>query len=476
MPGRFRAQMGDAWRLIGQSLSGRLLLLTLLYVMITQVLIFLPSVGRYYRTLLDEHIETAQIAILPFTEPGGSQLSAGLRRELLLRAGATAVILKRADQSELYLKDELPKRIDVVIDLRDSNLLREIYWAMGGIFDGGNRVLRIISFTRIPGAQNVEVILDEMQIHARLIDYARNVFYVAVLISLAIALLVFLSLYFVFVRPMGLLTRAMVVFRDNPEDPGRIVAPSNRRDEIGMAERELAVMQRDLYGFLQQKGRLAALGAAVAKIQHDLRNILASAQLASDRLSTIDDPVVQRLTPRLVASLDRAVALATNTLRYGRADEHPPERRRLAVAPLVSEAAEAGISEKSLEHTVTWASDVPDDLEIDADAEQIYRIIMNLVRNAAEALGARGGAIVVAARRRGTHVQIDVEDNGPGIPENVRARLFQPFATSARPGGSGLGLAIARDLARAHGGDVTLVSTGPRGTIFRVDIPDREEP
>ena len=247
--------MGEAWRLIGQSLSGRLLLLTLLYVMITQVLIFLPSVGRYYRSLLDEHIETAQIAILPFTEPGGSQLSAGLRRELLMRAGATAVILKRADQSELYLKDEClgistPSSICATAICCAKSIGR---WAR--IFDGGDRVLRIVSFTRIPGAQDVEVILDEMQIHARLLDYARNVFYVAVLISLAIALLVFLSLYFVFVRPMGMLTRAMVVFRDNPEDPGRIVAPSNRRDEIGLAERELAAMQRDLYGFLQQKGQ-----------------------------------------------------------------------------------------------------------------------------------------------------------------------------------------------------------------------------
>src|SRR5271170_2072644 len=173
MPGRFRAQMGEAWRLIGQSLSGRLLLLTLLYVMITQVLIFLPSVGRYYRSLLDEHIETAQIAILPFTEPGGSQLSAGLRHELLQRAGATAVILKRADQSELYLKDELPKRIDVVIDLRKDNLLGEIYQATECVFGGGARVLRVISLTRIPGAQTVEVIIDEAQIHTRLIGYAR---------------------------------------------------------------------------------------------------------------------------------------------------------------------------------------------------------------------------------------------------------------------------------------------------------------
>ena len=466
--------MADAWRLVGHSLSGRLLLLTILYVMITQAVIFLPSVGRYHRSLLDEHVETAQIAILPFTELGVSQLSSGLRQELLLRADATAVVLKRAELTGLYTKDEMPRHIDVTIDLTQSNLVREIYWALDCMFKGGHRVLRIISPTRIPGAQSIEVIVDEAQIHARLTGYARGVFYVAVIISFAIALLVFISLYLVFVRPMERLMRAMIAFRDNPEDPGRIVAPSSRRDEIGLAERELAAMQRDLYGFLQQKGRLAALGSAVAKIQHDLRNILASAQLASDRLSSIDDPVVQRLTPRLVASIDRAVALATNTLRYGRADEHPPERRRLRVAPLVAEAAEAGITEKSLERAITWTSDVPEDLEIDADAEQVYRILLNLVRNAAEALGVQGGTIIVSARRRNNHVVIDIEDDGPGIPENARARLFQPFATSARPGGSGLGLAIARDLARAHGGDVTLVSTGARGTIFRIDIPDRE--
>ena len=69
---------------------------------------------------------------------------------------------------------------------------------------------------------------------------------------------------------------------------------------------------------------------------------------------------------------------------------------------------------------------------------------------------------------------IDVTDNGPGIAEPVQDKLFQPFATATREGGSGLGLTIARDLARAHGGDITLVETGPGGTRFRVDIPDRE--
>jgi signal transduction histidine kinase len=475
MPGRLRARMGEAWRLIGHSLSGRLLLLTLLFAMLTQVLIFVPSVGRYHRSLLDSRAVTAQIAILPLTEPGGRALSSGLKRELLVRAGAEAVILKRPYMSELYLRDEMPGHYDLAIDLRDNNLFAEMYQALDCIFAGGNRILNVIAPTRIPGARTVDVILSEGDIRAQLLDYARGVFYVAVFISFATALLVFISLYLVFVRPMRRLTRAMIAFRDNPEDASRIMESGSRADEVGIAERELAAMQRDIYGFLQQKARLAALGAAVAKIQHDLRNILASAQLASDRLSSIDDPVVQRLTPRLVASIGRAVSLATNTLRFGRADEHPPERRRAPLAPVIAEAAEAGISEKSLENSVAWTADVQHGLEIDADPEQLYRILLNLVRNAAEALGARGGAIRLAARRQGRHVTIDVEDDGPGIAEAARGRLFQPFATSTRPGGSGLGLAIARDLARAHGGDVTLVTTGPGGTAFRIDIPDRED-
>jgi signal transduction histidine kinase len=274
---------------------------------------------------------------------------------------------------------------------------------------------------------------------------------------------------------MARLTRAMVAFRENPEDPQRIIAPSTRRDEIGVAERELAVLQRDLYGFLQQKGRLAALGAAVAKIQHDLRNILSSAQLASDRLARLDDPVVQRLVPRLVSSLDHAVALATATLRYGRADEHPPQRRRIRLAPLIDEAGEAAVAAQAPEALFVNAVDPA--LEIDADPEQFYRILLNLIRNAAEALATAKaqGEIRVGAERRGRHVLIEVSDNGPGIASAIRSRLFQPFAGSARAGGSGLGLAIARDLARAHGGDIVLVSSDASGTKLRIDIPDRAE-
>jgi signal transduction histidine kinase len=476
MPVRFRTRLSDAWRLIAHSLSGRLLLLTLLYVMVSEVAIFVPSIGRFYVDQLSQRIETAEIAILPFTESSSDRLSAGLRRQLLIRAGASAVILKRPDVHDLFLVDEPPQHLDVNVDLRNAGLFGGMYEGLDCLFFGGKRTVHIIARTQIRGAQTIEVVTNEKPIRSALLALAGRILWEALLISLATSLLVFASLYLAVVRPMGRLMRAMIDFRNNPEDPSRIVRASSRRDEIGRAERELAAMQGELYGFLHQKARLAALGAAVAKIQHDLRNILSSAQLASDRLAKIDDPVVQRLAPRLIASLDRAVSLAANTLRFGRADEHPPVRQIVPLAPIVDEAIEANLPGDPQTQTVAIRSDLDRALQIDSDPEQLYRIILNLIRNAAQVLSERpSGTIVITARRTNAETQIEIADDGPGIPEAVRPKLFQPFAVSGRPGGSGLGLAIARDLARAHGGDVTLVSTGNTGTVFRITIPDRRD-
>ncbi|HUO91245.1 MAG TPA: HAMP domain-containing sensor histidine kinase [Rhizomicrobium sp.] len=476
MPGRLRARLAEGYGLAAHSLSGRLLLLTIVYVMVAEVLIFVPSVGRYHRELLDNHIESAELAVLPFTEPGGDQLSSMVREALLKRAGAMSVLLKSRDRAALYQIEDMPMRLDRTIDLTRTTYFSDMIEAMDCLLNGGSRVLHVIAPTRVPGVENIGIILGEGPIRAQLVNYADRVVVAGLVVSLVTALLVFASLYFVLVRPMRRVTSAMIAFRDNPENPANIVQASARQDEIGLAERELAAMQRDLYGFLQQKNRLAALGAAVARIQHDLRNILANAQLASDRLSAIDDPVVKKLAPRLVTSIDRAVSLATNTLRYGRAEERPPQRRPLALAPVIAEAGDAAIEARIAPVDIDFQVEVAADLEIDADSEQLYRIVLNLIRNSVEALVERGtpGQIFVRAERHGQRVRVDITDNGPGIPQAVLDRLFQPFATAARAGGSGLGLAIARDLARAHGGDVTLVSTGDSGTTFRVEIPDRE--
>ncbi|HTT84290.1 MAG TPA: HAMP domain-containing sensor histidine kinase [Rhizomicrobium sp.] len=470
----WRRRASTAWALVAHSLSGRLLLLTILYVLLTEILILLPTLGRYYTSLLESRIASAEIAILPFTEPGGAQLSESLRQQLLARAGAAAVMLTRPDQHELFLAHDEPSHFDLTIDLRGQNLFSQIAGALDCLFAGGNRVLHVVAATRILHAQTVELITDEQPVRADLLAYGGRLMLVALGISLATGVLVFLSLYAVLVRPMGRLTRAIERFRENPEDASRIVTPSERQDEIGRAERELAAMQRDILGFLQQKARLAALGGAVAKIQHDLRNILASAQLASDRLARVEDPVVKRLAPRIVASLDHAVTLATRTMRFGRADEQPPRRERFAIAPLIDELGEVAIAGEPSETNLVFENTIDPTLEIDADREQLFRALLNLVRNAAEAAKERErGFVEVKGVREGGLVCIRICDNGPGVPAAVREKLFQPFAASTRSSGTGLGLAIARDLARAHGGDVALESTDKTGTCFRIEIPDR---
>lgn len=474
MSDSLRPRLSNVWKLVAESLSGRLLLLTLFYVLLTEAVIFGPSVGRYHHALLQSHIESAEIAILPLTEAAGEKLSTNLREQLLARAGANAVVLRRPEEHELFLVTQEQRRIDFTIDLRTDNALKEIYYGLDCLLRGGQRTLRIMSSTHIRDAEGIDVILGEQSIHAALVQFAGRTALLALFLSSVTAVLVFLSLYFVLVRPMGRITRAMVAFRENPEDPGRIVVPSARRDEIGIAERELAAMQREIYGSLQQRARLATLGLAVAKIQHDLRNILSSAQLASDRLAASQDPVVKRLAPRLVSAIDHAVALATNTLRYGRAEEHPPERRRVLLKPLVQDAGEAATTERAGSGQLTLIEDVPTDLQVDADPEQLFRIVLNLLRNAEEAVnGTDAAEIRVSASRNGKRVLIHVADNGAGIPEKAQEHLFQPFAGSHRAGGSGLGLVISRELAQAHGGNISLISTGPQGTTFRIEIPDR---
>jgi signal transduction histidine kinase len=470
MVGGARARFREFHRLVTQSLSGRLLLLTLLYLLLTETLLFEPSVGRYHRQLLDEHIQSAELAILPFTEPGGDSLSENMRAQLLKRAGAAAVVLKRADQKQFFLVETTPQWIDSTIDLGGAASFANMFDALDCLFRGGRRTLHVIAPTQIKGAQSIEIFLGEAPIYIALVHYAERELLSSLFLSFTTAVLVFTSLYVVLVRPMSNFTRAMIAFRENPEDAARIVKASTRRDEIGIAERELQGMQRDIFGFLQQKTRLAALGSAIARIQHDLKNILASAQLASDRLTAIEDPLVKRLTPRLVASLDRAVALATSTLRYGRAEERVPERRNIALKPLIEEAGESVVA--GSDDRVRFVDGIDPELTVDADPEQLYRMILNLVRNAAEALAAAGGEIRVSAERRDGTVALDIRDTGPGIPETMQERLFQPFSGTTRAGGSGLGLAIARDLARGHGGDITLIATGATGTHFRISIPD----
>ena len=452
-------------------LSTKLLLLTILFVMVAEVLVFVPSVSNFRRQWLMERLQAAQIASLAAEAAPGGRLPAKLRDELLDRARVKAISVKHADSRALIVQMDTPEDVDTY-DLRNASWTALIGDALMVYVAPDNRVIRVVGEPGFNPGETVDVVMEEGPLKAAMLKYGLDILGLSILISVITATLVFLALDWLLVKPMTQLTRNMVRFAEQPEDPSRIIAPSKRRDEIGTAERELAAMQNELSQTLSQKTRLAALGLAVSKISHDLRNMLSSAQLLSDRLAEVRDPTVQRLVPKLIASLDRAIRLCVQTLDFGQAQETPPKRMRFELAPLVTEVGDSlGLPRDG---EIDWDLTLEDGLEVEADRDQLYRVLANLCRNAVQALEAepgRIGTIRVLGRRDGAVVSIDVADTGPGVPQQARKRLFQAFQSVARKGGSGLGLAISAELVMAHGGQIELVSN-EGGATFRITIPD----
>ncbi|MEM8977133.1 MAG: HAMP domain-containing sensor histidine kinase, partial [Pseudomonadota bacterium] len=319
----------------------------------------------------------------------------------------------------------------------------------------------------------VEIVLPEKPLREAMLKFARNILILSIIISVIAASLVYFALIRVLVQPMMDISKNMLEFSENPEDPGRVIVPSGRGDELGTAERELANMQNEMIGLLQQKNRLAQLGLAVSKINHDLRNMLASAQLISDRLATLQDPSVQRFAPKLIASLDRAINFCNDTLKFGKAQEAAPRREIFSIRALFDEVADGLDLPRD---GVDWQIDIDPAIQIDADRDHLYRVLNNICRNSAQALDAQGegaeGCIKVSATREALRTIIEISDNGPGVPPKAQEHLFRAFQGAVRKGGTGLGLAISAELVQAHGGRIELVGSAA-GAAFRIEVPDR---
>jgi signal transduction histidine kinase len=457
-------------------LSGKLLVLTILFVMIAEVLIYVPSIANFRLSWLRDRLAAAHTAALVLDATPSGVVPESLARQILDSIGAKAVAVKLGNQRRLLALSEgvPPARQD--IDMRSVTALRAIADAFEVLLsshrDGTIRVLGDAP----RGGEFIEVVIEEEPLRQAMLRFSGNILILSLIISAITAALVYLALHYLFVRPMRRMTFNMMAFRQEPENPARVVVASGRRDELGIAERELAAMQRDIASMLQQKSRLAALGLAVSKINHDLRNLLSSAQLFSDQLSSLPDPRVQRFAPKLMRALERAIAFCESTLSYGRAQEPPPERRSVALAPLVEEVRETlGLA---VDGRIRWISAIERGLQVDADPDQLFRVLLNLGRNAVQILEARApndparDQIRIIGRREGAVVIIEVSDTGPGVAEKARTHLFEAFQGSTRTGGTGLGLAIAAELVRAHGGDIRLVE-GTIGATFRITIPDR---
>jgi signal transduction histidine kinase len=466
-----RASPAPAPRL---GLSGRLLMLTIVFVMIAEVLIYVPSIANFRLNWLNDRLAAANTAALVLDAAPSGMVPDSLARQLLDSIGARVVVIKTGEQRRLLASSDVPPAIDHDVDMRNDTAVSAIVDAFITMFGGGRDVMRVVG----PAPRNgefLEIVMDEAPLRNAMLRFSVNILLLSLVISGVTAALVYLALHYLLVRPMRRITDNMTAFREDPENPERVIAASGRRDEIGTTEYELAAMQRELASMLQQKSRLAALGLAVSKINHDLRNLLASAQLISDQLSTLPDPRVQRFAPKLMRALERAIDFCQSTLSYGRAQEPAPVRKLVPLEPLVEEVYETlGLGPDS---AVRWITAIERGLMVDADHDQLFRVLLNVARNAAQALETRGerdperDQIRISGRRHGSVVEIEVADTGPGFSLQAQAHLFEAFQ-GTRPGGTGLGLAIAAELVRAHGGEIRLVE-GTIGATIRVTIPDR---
>ena len=453
-------------------LSARLLLLTALFVMLAELLILAPSLANYEEGRLEERVRAAELASLAVEASPDQVVTDTLSSQLLNGAGVVSVAVQSDGIRRLLLQGPRLAHAPWLVDLRGRSPVAWLLRPFRVLSGPKDQMVRIVAKPGFRDGDFVEIIVPQARLRSELVGYLLGLIAVTAFIGAVAGLLVYLSLNFFLVRPMQRITAAMERFRAHPDDPAARIQPSHRRDEIGRAEAELDRMQADLRVALNSRARLAALGEAVAKINHDLRNMLTSAQIASERLALSGDPSVAAALPRLERALDRASALASNVLDYGKSEERPPEPAVIGLRNAVEAAGDdAGLARAGVRLDIQLA---PEDAAF-ADPEQLHRVLVNLLRNAREAIQGgehpAQGAIVVRIEHAPGLVTLFVSDDGPGLPQRALGALFQPFAGSGRPGGTGLGLAISRELAQANGGDLTLAHTGPDGAVFELTLP-----
>lgn len=457
-----------------KSLSGRFLVLTAVFVMLAEVLIFVPSVARFREDFLMSRLERAQIAALALL--ANEDIGADLQEELLLNAGVFNIVLRRDAARQLVLSSPLPEPISATFDLRDATPLVLIRDALACLIDPAPRVIRVIGQPSRMAGLLIEVTLETEPLRMAMMDYGFRILMLSLVITVITAGLLYLAVRALLVRPIRRVVGHMQSYAAAPEDARRVIVPSAGVTELREAEEALKSLQTQLTGALKQRERLAQLGGAVARVSHDLRNILTTAQLFTDRIEQSDDPKVRRMAPKLVGSISRAVHLCESTLAFGRAEEPPARLERFALAPLVREVIESERMAAGDAADIRFGADIADGQQVRADREQLYRVLTNLLRNARQAIADAGrtGAIDIEAHEENGTCVVTVSDTGPGLPPKARENLFRPFQGAASRGGSGLGLSIAQELVRGHGGELTLERSDASGTAFSIRLPAGE--
>lgn len=459
---------------ISRRLSGKLLLMTIGFVMLAELVIFIPSATTYRQDWLNDRAKQAGLLALALTGVPDFEASEILTEQFMLDTDVIMMSTRRDGMSEFILGHPPETSGLETIDLREVGRLPLFRDAVGTFFGKTDVHLRVLSDSPVRGQDALELIIPKVKLQTAMRDYAKGIAVLSLAIAIMTGLLIYLSMLFLIIRPIEKLAAGLADFRENPETRQSNLPPSSRKDEIGQLQREFYDMKQGVRASFKQRERLATLGMAVAKINHDLRNVLASASLISDRLASDEEERISKMGHRLTRAIDRGIKLTSEVLNFSLSGQDEADLDVVRISLLVGEAAGDTLGSFGTgARRIGFTNKIPSEMIVTADKDHTYRIFHNLFRNAAQAMAkiSEDDALrhlTVEAMPSGDHIEILVKDTGPGLPEKAKDNLFKAFASASGRGSTGLGLTISQDLAREQGGDINLESTSEEGTVFAV--------
>lgn len=473
-------------------LSSNLLLLTIAFVMLAELVIFIPSAAAHRQDWIVSRAQQAALLASALTGIPDYEVSENLATHFMHDTDVIMMSIRREQNSEFILGHPPDSPLITIVDLRSEELprpkFRDAFMAFFGHKEGHLRVLfpspleqdKSIN-SENKNAAALELLIPKVKLRLELREYFINIFWLSLAIAVITGSLIYLAMLFLIIRPIEKLAKGLSDFRQDPEMRMSNMSPTNRKDEIGQLEREFHDMKEGVRASFKQKERLATLGMAVAKINHDLRNVLTSASLVSDRLASDQDERVSKMGGRLTRAIDRGVKLTGDVLNYSQSGSESVEFETFRISLLVGEVASDTLGNfGSGPRKIKFINNIPTDLDVLANSDHSYRLFQNLFRNAAQAMAAirdddAQRDLSVEAIPSGDNVTIRIIDTGPGLPDKAKDNLFKAFASSTGQGNTGLGLTISKELARDQNGDLVLESTGKSGTIFNVTMQASKE-
>ena len=453
----------------------RLLLLITLSVFITEIMVFIPSIANMQSSWLDDHHQSAKAISMILASTPDPVLSQNLQKNVLIATDALAISIIKGKQRYDFAVSPHLKKVNEVIDLPDYSETKALLDSLSTLYFGGDNILLVrgpIDGTDI----YLEVTVADKNLREAMVQFSWHFVVISLTIAIVAATMIYFIVHELLVRPLQNIYTNMLDFVIEPHNPSRILVPEPRYDEVGITQKRISVIESELQKSYARQKHLANLGLAVSKINHDMRNILASAQLMSDHLADAKDPMVKKIAPKLIKAIDRAVTYSQTVITYGRTQEPTPNRQHLLLHKLIDDVFESLTLPGS--DKVEFINDVPVDITVDADDEELHRVITNLCRNGVQAMVEREDGsnnknkLIIHGRRLDHTTIIDVTDTGPGLPAKAKQHLFSPFQGSTSKNGTGLGLTICEELIHAHGGTIKLIDDDEGGAHFEIRIPD----